>query len=72
MTVEFSDQGQETEWMKFQVSFLSIMTLNGTWFTQFPNPTYLNFRVIQCSGYVFSRFEVLANLCENVLKVSAW
>ena len=29
-------KGQETEWIKVQVSLPHIMTLNGTWFTQFP------------------------------------
>ena len=40
MTLKFSDYGWEMEWIKFQVCFPSIMTLNGIWFTQFPKPTH--------------------------------
>ena len=36
MILKFSNWGYETEWIKFQASFLSLKSLNGTWFTQFP------------------------------------
>ena len=40
MTLKFSDQGEETECIKFQVNFPGVMNLNETWFTQFPYPNY--------------------------------
>ena len=38
--LKIRDQGLETEWIKFQVSFSSIVALNGTWLTQFANPDH--------------------------------